>query len=61
MHRSVMPASTELTAHSISSLAGIVIGVIAGFQTTVRADTIAVIVIVICVTTLTLLKVLQTD
>lgn len=61
MHRSVVPASTELAAHSISSIAGIVVGVIAGLQTTVRAEAIALIVIVICVTTLALLKVLQTE
>jgi hypothetical protein len=61
MHRSVMPASTELAAHSISSLASIVVGVIAGLQTSIRADAIAVIVIVICVTTLVLLKVLPSE
>lgn len=57
----VMTATTELTAHTISCVAGTAVGVIAGVQTTICPEAIAAIVAVIAATTLALLKVLQTD
>lgn len=57
----VMTGSTELAAHTISGVAGTVIGVIAGCQTSIGAEQIAGIVAVIAATTLALLKVLQTE
>jgi hypothetical protein len=57
----VMTSSIELTAHTISCVAGTAVGVIAGCQTSICAEAVAGIVAVIAATTLALLKVLQTD
>lgn len=57
----VMTGSTELAAHSISGVAGTLIGVIAGLQTEISGEAVAGIVAIIAASTLVLLKVLQAD
>jgi len=57
----VMTGSTELTAHTISGVAGTLVGVIAGLQSEISAEAVAGIIAIIAATTLALLKVLQDD
>jgi hypothetical protein len=57
----VMTGSTELAAHTISGVAGTLVGVIAGLQHEIRPEAVAGIVAIIAATTLALLKVLQAE
>jgi len=57
----LMTGSTELVAHSISGVAGTVVGVIAGLQHEICPEAVAGIVAIIAASTLALLKVLQVD